>query len=306
VRPLERNLEPLHRRLAEFNRLRLSPALDVEDWQQQLRQELELRTVEGHFIEAERARARVQLETVPTQPRELVLWLEGLKSVFLQQSAGFFPWLAEHASGSDMSWFLTQEMATERDLDDLLALTQVKQPWRAKLEIARNYWDEMGQGNRAATRARLLDCLTEDLHMDSTQPLAWESLARQNLMLGLATNRRYAFQALGALGIAELTAAGPAAHVNAALARLGFSAEARGYFAVRERLAPLRAHAWNEGVLLPLVAHDARCAHAIAEGALMRLAADARCWRRYRSAMRVPEPQPSNASAERLRELPRG
>lgn len=141
--------------------------------------------------------------------------------------------------------------------------------------------------------------------MAAPQPLAWESLARQNLMVGLATNRRYTFQALGALGVAELTAAVPAAHVNAGLTRLGFSAEARGYFAVRERLAPLRAHAWNEGVLLPLVVHDARCAHAIAEGALMRLAADARCWRRYRSTLRVPEPPAPSAAAERMRELPR-
>lgn len=285
VRPLERNLEPLHRRLADFNRSRLNPSYEVQDWQQQLRQEMELRTVEGHFLEAERGRVQAQAEMAPHQPRELVNWLEGLKRVAFEQSAGFFPWLAEEASSRDMSWFLAQEMVTERDVEDLLALTQVKQPWRAKLEMARDYWDEMGQGNRAATRAKLLDCLIEDLHMETPQALAWESLARHNLMLGLATNRRYAYQALGALGIAEATAAEPAAHVNAGLARLGFSAEARGYFAVRERLAPLRAHAWNEGVVLPLVARDAGCATAIAEGALMRLSADARCWRRYLSAM---------------------
>jgi hypothetical protein len=106
-------------------------------------------------------------------------------------------------------------------------------------------------------------------------------------MLGLATNRRYAYQALGALGMLEHAAAVQAGYVNEALARLGFSEEARGFFAVRQRLAPLRAHAWNEGVILPLVAHDARCASALAEGALMRLGADARCQRRYSAVLGV-------------------
>ena len=47
-----------------------------------------------------------------------------------------------------MRWFLTQEAAGEAGFDDLVAMTQVKLPARAKLELARNYWDEMGRGAR--------------------------------------------------------------------------------------------------------------------------------------------------------------
>ncbi|MDF3065633.1 MAG: hypothetical protein K0R38_1234 [Polyangiaceae bacterium] len=267
--------------------MRLQPRLDVEDWQQHLRQELELRTVEGHVVEAERSRARAVAETAPTQPREFVSWFEQLREQSVAQSEGLFTWLAQRASRSEMSWFLAQEVASEHELPDLLALTQIKQGWRAKLEIARDYWDEMGQGNASATRARLLECLERELLMDATHPPAWECLARSNLMLALAANRRYAYHAIGALGLLELTAASPAASIDAGLSRLGVSAEARGFFGVRQRLAPLRAHAWNEHVILPLVAQDARSARAIAEGALMRLAADARCHRRYRAALDI-------------------
>lgn len=186
-----------------------------------------------------------------------------------------------------MSWFLAQEIAAEHDLPDLLALAQVQQGWRAKLEIARDYWDEMGQGNASATRERLLECLERELLVDVTHPPVWECLARSNLMFALASNRRYAFQAIGALGLLELTAAGPAASIDAGLARLDSSGEARGFFAVRQRLAPLRSHAWNQHVILPLIAQDARCARAIAEGALMRLAADARCHHRYQVALNI-------------------
>lgn len=287
VRPFDRSLEPLHRRLAEFNRLRLQPRWDVEDWQQQLRQELELRTVEGHVVEAERSRARAIAETAPTQPREFVTWLEQLREQAKAHSEGLLSWLERRASRREMSWFLAQELPGEQDFEDLIALTQVRQGWRAKLEMARDYWDEMGQGSASATRARLLDCLERELLVDATHPPAWECLARSNLMMALAGNRRYAFQAVGALGVLELTAAGPASSIDAGLARLGISAEARGFFAVRQRLAPLRAHAWNEHVVLPIVAQDGRAARAIAEGALMRLAADARCYRRYRAALNV-------------------
>jgi Iron-containing redox enzyme len=288
VRPFDRSLEPLHRRLAEFNRLRLQPRFDVEDWQQHLRQEMELRTVEGHVVEAERARARAEAETAPTQPRELVSWLEQQRERFDAQSQGLYPWLSQRASRREMSWFLAQELDGEQRFEDLLSLTQLEQSRRAKLEMARNQWDEMGQGNASATRAHLLACLEGELLLDATHPPAWECLARSNLMMGLACNRRYAFQAIGALGLLEATAGRPASALDAGLARLGVSAEARGFFAVRQRLAPLRAHAWYEHVVVPLVAQDARCARAIAEGALMRLAADARCHRRYLAALDVP------------------
>jgi hypothetical protein len=108
-------------------------------------------------------------------------------------------------------------------------------------------------------------------------------------MLGLATNRRYGFQALGALGLVELTAGAAAASIHAGLTRLGFSATTCAYFDTREKLSTLRSHSWKEGVLLPLVAQDARRAAAIAEGALMRLVADARCVQRYQTELKVPE-----------------
>ena len=56
------------------------------------------------------------------------------------------------------------------------------------------------------------------------------SLALGNTMAALATNRAYAYHALGALGVIELTAPGRAAQVSEALRRLRVSAKARHYF----------------------------------------------------------------------------
>ena len=102
-------------------------------------------------------------------------------------------------------------------------------------------------------------------------------------MTGLAFNRRYAWQSVGALGIVELTAPGRVALVARGLRRLGVGAELRRYFDLHATLDVRHAEAWNREVIRPLVEADRRLMRPIAEGALMRLSAGARCFERYRA-----------------------
>jgi hypothetical protein len=197
---------------------------------------------------------------------------------------------ARNGSGSrdfatlpEMRWFLAQEAAGEAGFDDLVALTQVRCPVRAKLEMARNYWDEMGRGHERGMHGLLLGAAVRELDLEpSVDKTVWEALALSNLMAALASNRRYAYQSIGALGAIEMTAPGRVAHVNAGLKRLGVSTEARAYFQLHAGLDIQHSKAWNEEVIYSLVEADARAARPLAEGALMRLASGARCFRRYR------------------------
>ena len=111
----------------------------------------------------------------------------------------------------------------------------------------------------------------------------WESLALANAMTAMATWRRYAWHALGALGVIELTAPGRSAHTAAGLRRLGVSGKARHYFDLHAVLDIKHSDAWNREAIAPLVAEDPRRAVAIAEGALIRLEAGTRCFERYRA-----------------------
>jgi hypothetical protein len=122
------------------------------------------------------------------------------------------------------------------------------------------------------------------LHSEPSRAV-WESLALSNLMSALAANRRYAYHAVGALGVIELTAPGRAACVNAGLKRLGIGGEVRQYFALHATLDVKHSEAWNLNVLRPLVEERPVVATAIAEGALLRLTAGARCFERYRRAL---------------------
>src|SRR5690606_19153971 len=183
-----------------------------------------------------------------------------------------------------MSWFLSQEVAGEAGFDDLVALAQLQLPSRSKLEMARNYWDEMGRGNAGGMHGPMLGYLASAMRLPDL-PAECEPLALSNLMMGLACNRNYAYHAIGALGVIELTAPGRAAHVNEGLKRLNVAADVRRYFAIHATLDVQHSRAWNQEVIEPLVQAEPAVAPALAEGALMRLTAGLRCFRRYREVL---------------------
>jgi hypothetical protein len=276
----------LHRALAAFNRRRLAPRAEAFDWQADLEHEYAMRVVEGRFVAAERAKVRRLAAKAPCEPDTFVRWFESLRSWGPGQGDPLFPWLALQAPLEPMRWFLYQEMAGEAGFDDLVALTQIKLPAQVKLELARNYWDEMGQGHAGGMHGGMLEALAEELSIEvDVDAVVWESLALGNLMVALACNRHYAYQSIGALGVIELTAPGRAEQVNAGLKRLGIGGETRRYFAIHATLDVKHSLAWNREVIAPLVAQDPRAASAIAEGALMRLNAGARCFQRYRGEL---------------------
>jgi hypothetical protein len=278
----------LHLRLANLNRFRFTPELPSDDWETQIRDRLPLLREESAFLERLRTDIAARAANAPTDPVGFVGWFEQLKDTGPGQNDPLFSWLAESASLDQMRWFLRQEVAGEAGFDDLVALTQVKLPTQAKLELARNYWDEMGRGNAKGMHGPMLDTLTValDLHPHAEDTI-WEALALANMMSGVAANRRYAFHAVGALGAIELTAPGRSKLVATGLKRLGVRADDRHYFDLHAVLDVKHSEAWNKEAIGPLVAERPEVAHAIAEGALMRLTCGDRCFHAYRSYFEI-------------------
>ena len=277
--------DELHRALTAFNRRRLAPTCGSVSWEHDLEDEHAWRIQEGDFVEHERQLVAARAAEAPTDPAGFVAWFEALKENGPGQRDSLFPWLDQEAPLDAMIWFLAQEVAGEAGFDDLVAMTQVKLSTQAKLELARNYWDEMGQGKRGGMHGPMLEVLAHELGIASGEPVVWEALALGNLMTALAMNRRYTYHSVGALGVIELTAPGRAAHVNAGLKRLGVQGEARRYFALHATLDVKHSIAWNREVLTSLVAENPQTARAMAEGALMRLEAGRRCFERYRAEL---------------------
>ncbi len=276
--------DSFQRGLAHWNRERLAPQFPDQDWQQTLERDTRMLRLEGGFVEELRADVAAQAATVPTDADGFIAWFEALQQVGPGQGDALFPWLAEAASRDEIRWFFEQEAAGEAGFDDLVAYTQVKIPSQAKLELARNYWDEMGRGNAKGMHGPMLDTLVETLDVDPViENTVWESLSLANAMTAMATSRRYAWHSIGALGVIELTAPGRSAMVAKGLRRIGLSDRERRYFDLHAVLDVKHSADWNREALRPLVEEDPRRATAMAEGALMRLTCGERCFDRYRA-----------------------
>ncbi len=278
--------QALHRRLAHWNHRRLSPSAPTADWREELAEEQAMRLQEGAWVESLRADVADRAASAPSDAEGFVAWFEGLEQNGPGQHDPLFDFLAQEATREELSWFLTQEAAGEAGFDDLVAYTQVKLPALAKLELARNYWDEMGRGNHGGMHGVLLDQTTADLSLaPSIDATVWEALALANTMTSLATTRRYAWHSVGALGVVELTAPGRVALVAKGLRRIGVEPRTRKYFDLHAVLDVKHSADWNEEALKPLLREDPSLGRWIAEGALMRLECGRRCFDAYRRAL---------------------
>ena len=283
------DLDLWHRRLVDFNAARFAPGAPADGWELDVEQHCAMTLEEGRWLEQRRHRVVARAAEAPRDADGFVHWFEQLEHTGPGQNDPLFPWLAEQATLDEMRWFLEQEVAGEAGFEDLTALTQVRLPVPAKLELARNYWDEMGRGNARGMHGPMLEHLARRLDLrPRVETTVWEALALANTMAGLAANRRYAYQSVGALGVIEQTAPGRAKLVGEGLRRLGISGKDRHYFDLHAVLDIKHSAAWNAEAAHPLVAEDPARASALAEGALMRLECGADCFARYRRAFNLP------------------
>lgn len=281
------------RELTEYNAQRFKPGLPEDAAENQTVRDGQIAAAEIVFVESLRRAVAPLTSDIPSGVDDFIAWFERLKHSGPGQGDSLFPWLAAQASLEQMIWFLSQEVAGEAGFEDLLAMTQVKVPVQAKLEMARNFWDEMGRGGAKGMHGPMLARLADHFGIAPTAAtVVPESLALGNTMIALASHRRYAFHSVGALGVIEMTAPTRAGYVNEGLRRLGVPAKKRHYFALHAVLDVKHSESWNREVLRSLVAEDPRRAKAIGEGAVMRLWHGARTFQRYRHAFGFTKQRP--------------
>ncbi|OAN65605.1 iron-containing redox enzyme family protein [Sphingomonas sp. TDK1] len=278
--------DSFQRGLAHWNRERLEPGFPSDDWQRLFERDVRMERLQGAFLEELRAEVSDEAAEAPTDADGFIAWFEGLKATGPGQGDPLFPWLAEHADRDQLRWFFEQEAAGEAGFDDLVAMTQVKLPTRPKLELARNYWDEMGHGTEKGMHGPMLDALVETLAVTPViENTVWESLCLANAMTAMASSRRYAWHSVGALGVIELTAPGRSAATAEGLKRVGLSPKEARYFTLHAVLDIKHSEDWNREAVRPAVEEDPRRATAMAEGALIRLRCGARCFEAYRDRL---------------------
>jgi hypothetical protein len=186
-----------------------------------------------------------------------------------------YDWLADEASTDELVAYLALEGGPDANFDDLVAICQVGLRGEPKMELARNYWDEMGRGEPTRVHTELHHKLAAAIDMPAVpraeQPIS--ALRRTALGNVLATNRWLQPELVGALGLLEMQAGPRCRKVVAAMRRLGLGEEAIDFYAEHAEADPRHGKAWVTHVVAPL-ATDPVWAERMVTGARWRSVAN--------------------------------
>src|SRR5688500_377970 len=125
-----------------------------------------MRELEWPWVEDGLRRTRLgsslALEVLPADARDFARWYQRTAFTHPLYEHDLYTYLATDATRPQLEWFLKMECAGEAAFDDLVALAQVGTRGEVKMEMASNYWDEMGRGKSQAVHTHLFHQLIDD------------------------------------------------------------------------------------------------------------------------------------------------
>ena len=241
-----------------------------------------LRVLEGAWERDLLARARRSAQravgddlteaALPAEPAAFCEWFKRAAFTHPLYEHPLYAFLAGEADRAQLERFLRFEAAGEAAFDDLVALGQVGTRGEVKIEMGRNYWDELGNGKSHAVHTHLFHRLTDALGVTAPEAreLPWQVLSGANLMMWSCVPRRNAFRAQGTLGAVELLAPQRCTRLTAGAARVGIPKKAMVYYAAHAIVDIGHAEGWLDHVVAPQVTERPEARVGIAEGLLAR------------------------------------
>lgn len=183
-----------------------------------------------------------------------------------------YRWLAKDAVWDDVVRFLALEGGPDGGFDDLVAACQVGLSGSPKLELGKNYWDEMGCGDPAGVHTVLHQQMAVAVGMPhvAREQLPVEALERTAMGGLLATNRWLQPEMVGALGLLELQAGPRCRLVVQAFDRLGAPEQAYPFYVEHAEVDPVHGKDWMDKAVVPLVAEAPHWGPRIVKGAWWR------------------------------------
>jgi hypothetical protein len=106
-------------------------------------------------------------EALPEDPAKFSSWYRDTAFGHPLYEHDLYSFVACEAERHQLEWFFRMECAGEAAFDDLVALSQVGTRGEVKLEMAANYWDEMGRGRSHAVHTHLFFKLIAGLELES-------------------------------------------------------------------------------------------------------------------------------------------
>lgn len=235
----------------------------------------EIRNIEDQWNaeEEERVAERARPETSD----QFLPWYRDLCLEVDRGMDPFYNYLAEDASLFGLAYYFSLEQMIDGHFDDTIALAQLGLGGRAKLALARNYWDEMGRGRLRQTHTFLFDenlkfmnQVLKNHKIAAHDVINTPALKNSNLFAMWALRRRYSLRLLGGLGLLEDTAGYRFGKVIRACKRLQVPKSAMAYAIEHAHVDPKHGEEWLRDVVTPLINHSQNCLDEVVTGILIR------------------------------------
>lgn len=219
------------------------------------------------------------IEAAPAEGRPFLSWIKGMaRKHRVFKHPYYVDFINNHAQADDLRTYVIQESLVDGRFDDLLALMQVGTSGPEKMEIASNFWDEMGNGKPEEVHTHLFNKIYEvfDITEDELESAMTASdLLAGNLALLLCRYRSLYPEAVGFLGMTEWLVPDRFTNVIRAWERLSLPDVGIIYHRLHVTIDSVHAAGWFHNIVLPAATSD-HMRHGIARGTLWRLNSSAR------------------------------
>ncbi|MPZ81609.1 MAG: iron-containing redox enzyme family protein [Actinophytocola sp.] len=235
------------------------------------------RRVGDAWLSRDRAGYGAGLE-IPTTPEAFGRWAT---EVCQTHASGvthpLFDFLAERATFAQLRDFLGQETPFDIHFGDLVALLLPGIHGGQKIELAGNFWDEMGNGQLAGTHRQLRLDMMERVGIPAEDYLSnvdgyWlEELRMANMYFQTSSDRSLAPQSIGMLQATELVVPGRLERQIEGWRRVGLTEGDMHYLLEHVTVDVEHAEGWLNHVIAPLAATRPDLLPEVAIGILRRL-----------------------------------
>ncbi|CAF1365845.1 unnamed protein product [Didymodactylos carnosus] len=250
--------------------------------------------LENHLLDHidELVNDQVSKLEIPKTGKAYVQWIMNIIQRHLAAKHPYYnEFMLNKANKNDVKYWLAQESTLDQKFDDILALMQVGTSGPVKMEIASNYWDEMGNGEPLKTHTYLFELLLNELDVTSEyirDNLLLTSLITGNISTCYVLNKNLFYQAIGYFGVTEYLAPIRFKNVVKALERNEISDAGKQYHKLHIWIDKIHGAAWFNNVVRKMIDKQPECGKEIIKGALVRLQTSVEHLNSFPSSTHIP------------------
>ena len=266
-----RCLQRLHRHYLTFFTAP-EESLTLGDWETPE----DIALIEAAWNRYEEALAGPALSDIPTTAKEFNEWFRviGVENEYQD----LCDYLRNGASRLDIALLVLAEDKVDGRFDDLTALAQIGSSGLTKMTIAKNYWDEMGNGEDAAVHTTMFNNTVQWMRTEVVQPSRFdldklefaEAYANACELLMYNLRRKYILRGLAGIGLLETSAPARFAATRDGCRRLGVPEYVSRYQEVHAHVDQDHSREWIDGVFTPIAKKNPDVIPEFAIGTLIR------------------------------------